>query len=226
MDYFVEVLIKLLPYIKITLLLSFASMLLGLIFGGMLAAMKLGKSKILIKTANLFTTFVRCTPVIILLFLSYYGLPLLFELIGIDISRGSKIMFSIVALTMYSSATLSEIIRPAFFAVNKGQLEAALMAGLTFFQAMRIVVLPQVFYIALPNFGNMLIALTQESALAYLIGVVDIMGQAKVINSMNYGVHILEIYLAVSFIYWILSLAIGRTVDVLTLRMSRILGKN
>lgn len=223
MEYFLEVLIKLVPFIRVTLVLAVSSMILGLIFGGILAAMKLSGIKILRRLADLYTTFIRCTPVIILLFLSYYGIPLIVELVGIDISRGSKIWFSIAALTMYSSATLSEIIRPAFSAVNKGQFEAAVTVGLTAPQAMRIVVLPQVFYVALPNFGNMMIALTQESALAYLIGVVDVMGQAKVINSMSYGVHIIEIYLAVSFIYWLLSLGIGKGVDLITYRMSKIL---
>lgn len=223
MEYFLEILIKLLPFVRVTIILAVSSMILGLIFGGILAGMKLSGSKALKRIADLFTTFVRCTPVIVLLFLSYYGLPLLFELVGIDISNGSKIMFSVTALTMYSSSTLSEIIRPAFLAVNKGQFEAAVTVGLTVPQAMRIIVIPQVFYIAFPNFGNMFIALTQESALAYLIGVVDVMGQAKVINAMDYGVHIIEIYLAVSFIYWLLSLFIGKGVDLITYRMEKIL---
>ena len=73
------------------------------------------------------------------------------------------------------------------------------MSALTPAQAIRLIILPQVVYVALPNFGNMLIALIQESSLAYLIGVVDVMGQAKIIdNTSFYGAHIIEVYFAVS----------------------------
>lgn len=223
MAYILEVIAKLFPFVGITLLLAASAMALGLIFGCILAAMKMSGNKALYSLASIYTTFIRCTPVLVLLFLSYYGLPLVVGLIGFDISNGSKIGFSIAALTMYSSATLSEIIRPAFVSISRGQYEAAVMSGLTNFQALRIILAPQVFFIALPNFGNMLIALVQESALAYMIGVIDVMGQAKVINSMSYGVRIIEIYVAVSLIYWALSLAVGRSVDAATGRMGKIL---
>ncbi|MBQ7759364.1 amino acid ABC transporter permease [Anaerotignum sp.] len=223
MGYFLETLVKLIPFLRVTIYIAVWAMILGLIFGTLLAAMKLSGSRFLKKIAELFTTLIRCTPVIVLLFLSYYGLPLLFGIVGLDISNGSKTAFSIAALTVYSSATLSEIIRPAYLSINKGQMEAALTVGLTTLQAMVTVILPQVVFVALPNMGNMLIALFQESALAYLIGVIDVMGQAKVINSMNYGAHIIEVYFAVSLLYWMLSLLTGKFVDMLTYRFSKIM---
>ena len=223
MGYFLETLVKLIPFLRVTIYIAVWAMILGLIFGTLLAAMKLSGSRFLKKIAELFTTLIRCTPVIVLLFLSYYGLPLLFGIVGLDISNGNKTAFSIAALTMYSSATLSEIIRPAYLSINKGQMEAALTVGLTTLQAMVTVILPQVVFVALPNMGNMLIALFQESALAYLIGVIDVMGQAKVINSMNYGAHIIEVYFAVSLLYWMLSLLTGKFVDMLTYRFSKIM---
>lgn len=67
---------------------------------------------------------------------------------GIDINGVSKIVFSIIALTMYASGTLSEIIRPAYLSVDKGQMEAALMSALTPAQAIRLIILPQVVYVA------------------------------------------------------------------------------
>jgi L-cystine transport system permease protein len=223
MEFFLETLFKLIPFLRVTIYIAFWAMALGLIFGSVLTVMKLSKNFILKKIAELFTTVIRCTPVIVLLFLSYYGIPLIFGIVGIDLSGGSKTAFSIAALTMYSSATLSEIIRPAYLSINKGQMEAALTVGLTPFQAMRTVILPQVFYVALPNFGNMLIALFQESALAYLIGVIDVMGQAKIINSMDYGAHIIEVYFAVSLLYWMLSLITGKAVDMLSNRLGKVL---
>ena len=185
MEFFLTTVLKLLPFLRVTILIAFTSMALGLIFGTLLAAMKMCRIKIFKTIANLFTTFIRCTPVIVLIFLAYYGLPVLFGLAGIDINGVSKIVFSIIALTMYASGTLSEIIRPAYLSVDKGQMEAALMSALTPAQAIRLIILPQVAYVALPNFGNMIIALIQEPSLAYRIGVVDVMGQAKIIYNMS-----------------------------------------
>ncbi len=223
MEYFLETLFKLIPFLRVTIYIAGVAMALGLIFGSVLAVMKLSKIFIIRKIADLFTTIIRCTPGVVLLFLSYYGIPLIFSAVGIDLNGISKTSFSILALTMYSSATLSEIIRPAYLSINKGQMEAALTVGLTRFQAMRTVILLQLFYVALPNFGNMLIALFQESALAYLIGVTNVMGQARVINSINYGVHIIEIYFAVSLLYWFLSLITGKAVDALSNHLGNIL---
>lgn len=224
MDYYINLSGKLLPYLRVTILIASASMFCGLLAGGILAAMKLSGSYLLRKIAELYTTVIRCTPVVILLFLTYYGLPALVHFItGIDISRGSKVTFAIVALTFYSSAILSEIIRPAYLAVSKGQFEAADMIGLSTFQTVRMIILPQAFFIALPNMGNMILSLLQQSALAFLIGVVDVMGQAKVINSIDYGTHIVQIYLTVSFMYWILSVIIGRGIDAVDSRLTKML---
>ena len=217
MEFFLTTVLKLIPFLRVTILIAFTSMALGLIFGTLLAAMKMCRIKILKTIANLFTTF-------ILIFLAYYGLPVLFGLAGIDINGVSKIVFSIIALTMYASGTLSEIIRPAYLSVDKGQMEAALMSALTPAQAIRLIILPQVVYVALPNFGNMLIALIQESSLAYLIGVVDVMGQAKIIDNMSYGAHIIEVYFAVSLLYWLLSLVTGKCVDLMSGKMGKVLG--
>jgi len=204
MEFFLTTVLKLIPFLRVTILIAFTSMALGLIFGTLLAAMKMCRIKILKTIANLFITFIRCTPVIVLIFLAYYGLPVLFGLAGIG--------------------TLSEIIRPAYLSVDKGQMEAALISALTPAQAIRLIILPQVVYVALPNFGNMLIALIQESSLAYLIGVVDVMGQAKIIDNMSYGAHIIEVYFAVSLLYWLLSLVTGKCVDLLSGKMGKVLG--
>lgn len=222
MTYILQIVAKLAPFLWVTIFLAVTAMLLGLIFAFLLTAMKF-HGGVAAKIANGYTTILRSTPTVILLFLSYYGLPFLLEPIGIDIGNADKKLFTIVALTMYASAIISEIIRPAYQAVNKGQLEAALSVGLTQGQAFIHIVLPQAIYIALPNLGNMMISLIHESALAYLIGVIDIMGKAKVINSMSYGANIIKIYFAVSILYWILSIITGKAVDTITAHMGKAL---
>ncbi|NRT71429.1 amino acid ABC transporter permease [Clostridium beijerinckii] len=222
MQYILQIVGKLAPFLWVTLFLSVISMLLGLFFGFILAIMKF-RNGILGKIANVYINVMRSTPTIILLFLSYYGLPFLLEPIGVDTKSIDKKIFAIIALTLYCSAIISEILRPAYASVNKGQQEAALSVGLTYTQTFIHVVFPQAAYIALPNLGNMMIAIIHESALAYLIGVIDIMGQAKVINSMSYGANIIKIYLAVSILYWILSIIVGKTVDGVTFKMGKYL---
>lgn len=105
MEFFLTTVLKLIPFLRVTILIAFTSMALGLIFGTLLAAMKLCRIKMLKTIANLFTTFIRCTPVIVLIFLAYYGLPVLFGLAGIDINGVSKIVFSIIALPIVISIT-------------------------------------------------------------------------------------------------------------------------
>ena len=175
MEFFLTTVLKLIPFLRVTILIAFTSMALGLIFGTLLAAMKLCRIKIFKTIANLFTTFIRCTPVIVLIFLAYYGLPVLFGLAGIDINGVSKIVFSIIALTMYASGTLSEIIRPAYLSVDKGQMEAALMSALTPAQAIRLIILPQVVKRIIPPMGNEFINLVKDTALARTIAVYEVL---------------------------------------------------
>ena len=175
MEFFLTTVLKLIPFLRVTILIAFTSMALGLIFGTLLAAMKMCRIKILKTIANLFTTFIRCTPVIVLIFLAYYGLPVLFGLAGIDINGVSKIVFSIIALTMYASGTLSEIIRPAYLSVDKGQMEAALMSALTPAQAIRLIILPQVVKRIIPPMGNEFINLVKDTALARTIAVYEVL---------------------------------------------------
>lgn len=213
--------IRLLPFIPITLLIAAISMLLGLLLGFLLTVMKLGKNTLLQKFASGYTTIIRSTPTVVLLFLVFYGLPMVFGSGFANMNSWDKKIFTIIALSLYSSATLSEIMRPAYQAVDKGQYEAAVSVGLSNFQALKEVVAPQAVFIALPNLGNMFISLIHESALAYVIGTVDVMGQAHVIGSIGYGKKMLEVYLAASIIYWIMSVFIGKSTDTLVAYLGR-----
>ncbi|MNR27987.1 L-cystine transport system permease protein TcyL [compost metagenome] len=80
--------------------------------------------------------------------------------------------------------------------------------GLSPLQAYLRIIVPQAFVVALPNFGNSLIALIKEGALAYTIGLIDVIGKASLIIAGNYNAHALETYLALSIIYWVLSIVI------------------
>ena len=201
----------LLPYLWITLYIAAFSVIIGSFIGLLLAAAKLSKNKGLRLLANGYTTIMRCTPSIVLLFLVYYGIPAFSEnLLGIDLQSVSTGVFVVITFSLQFAAMMSEVIRSAYEAIDKGQYEAAVSVGLTPFQAYRRIIFPQAFVVALPNFGNGLISVLQEGALAYTIGFIDIVGKANLIIANNYGTHTLEIYMALAVIYWILSITIEK----------------
>lgn len=200
----------LLPFLKVTFLVAGSSIVLGTIFGLLLAAAKLSSIKLLQKLANLYTTIMRCTPSIVLLFLVYYGVPALAENFGINLHSIETSIFVVVTFTLQFAAIMSEVIRSAYLAIDKGQFEAAVSVGLTPLQAYRRIVFPQALVIALPNFGNGMIALLQEGALAYTIGLIDIVGKANLIIASNINAHALEIFIALAIVYWVLSIIIEK----------------
>ncbi|WP_462410785.1 amino acid ABC transporter permease [Neobacillus sp. Marseille-QA0830] len=206
---------QLIPFLKVTFMVALLSVLFGTVLGFILASMKLGPSKVAKKIANGYTTIIRCTPSIVLLFLVYYGLPAIASNFGTDMNTLPTGVFVVITFSLQFGALMSEVMRTAYEAIDKGQFEAAVSVGLSPAQAFRRIVLPQAFVVALPNFGNSFLELMKEGSLAYTIGLVDIMGKASLIVSNNYNSHSLEIYLGLSLIYWILSILIEQLFSVL-----------
>ncbi|MDR1319132.1 MAG: amino acid ABC transporter permease [Treponema sp.] len=200
--YIFTVIPRLLPYLGITLLIALLTLALGLLFGALLAWAKLGNNFPLRKLAYGYTSVIRSTPPLILLFMSYYGLPKVVALFGIDINDIDKIYFVLIAFTLLYAAVLSELIRSTYEAIDPGQFEAAASVGMTGRQTLGRIIIPQGVFIALPNLGNTVISLLKEGSLAFTIGLIDVMGRAKIIISLNYGARALEIYIALALVYW------------------------
>jgi L-cystine transport system permease protein len=198
----------LLPFLKMTFVVAGLSVLFGTLLGFILTAAKIGKSPFARKIANGYTTILRCTPSIVLLFLVYYGIPALGSNFGLDLNDVHTAVFVVITFTLQFAAAMSEVMRSAFQSIDKGQFEAAVSVGLSNSQAYRRIVFPQAFVVALPNFGNSLLAVLQEGSLAYTIGLIDVVGKANLIIAGNYNAHALEIFLALALIYWVLSIAI------------------
>ena len=202
-----------------TVMLTAATVICSLVFGSVLAWGKLSGNRIAKAAASLYTLIIRCTPTVILLFLCYYGLPKLFDPMGIYIDDMNVFWYCLIAFTLLNSASLSELIRSSYSAVDKGQSEAAAMAGLNGLQTLRRITLPQALYIAAPNLGNMLIGLIKEVSLAFTIGFVDMMGKTKLLISLRYGNHAIESYLALLVIYWVLTIIITRIEKIMESRL-------
>lgn len=219
--YLLEQIPKLVPYLDVTFLVLILTLFFGTILGFVLAVWKLGKNLILRKLAYAFTTAMRCTPSIVLLFLVYYGLPALASIFAFDLNDLSKIFFVVTAFSLSFGNVMSEIIRSSYLAVEKGQYEAAVSVGLTRFDAFRRIILPQAAVVALPNIINSILTLLKEGSLAYTIGLIDVMGKANLLIAMNYEAHALETLLALSFIYWSISIIIENANGLLEQKLSK-----
>lgn len=205
-----------------TLVVGVTSILTGSILGMLLAWAKLSEHKVIRALADGYTYIIRCTPSIVLLFIVFYGLPKFMEAeFGIDMDNLSRAIFVIITFTLLFGAYVSEVFRSAYETVDRGQYEAAVTIGLSPEQAFFRVMLPQAAVIALPNFGNSVINLMKESALAYTIGLIDLLGRTNLIISKNYGAYGVELYVACLLIYWALSFLIEHAF----LRMESYLGR-
>ncbi len=166
--------------VVVTLKYSLVSVLLGLIFGTLLALCKVSKSCLLKLFANTYTSIFRGTPLLIQLSIIYFGLP---NLIGIKLSifvAGS------MAFSLNSGAYVSEIVRAGINGIDKGQIEAAKALSIPESLMMKDIVLPQAIRNVLPSLVNELINLIKESALISTIGEMDLMRRAQFISSESY----------------------------------------
>ncbi|MDR2767974.1 MAG: amino acid ABC transporter permease [Treponema sp.] len=200
---------KMLPYLGVTFLVVVLSFIFSLALGTLLAAGKIRKNILARAFASGYTTIMRCTPSVVLLFIVYYGLPVVvYAVFHVDINYIYKGVFVIITLALLNAAPLSEVIRSAYLSIDKGQYEAAVCVGLTPFDAFRRVLFPQLFYVMLPNIGNSILALTKEGTLAFTISYIDITGKAQLIVSNAFGAHSREVYLGLAIIYLMITLTL------------------
>jgi L-cystine transport system permease protein len=208
--YILQVIPNLLKALPLTLLIVILSLAFGLLLALLLTVAKLGTSRILRTLATWYISFIRGTPSLVQLFLVFYGLPQMLKLIGIDINGWDKVVFAIITFSLNGAAYLSEIMRSSYLAVDRGQQEAAFSVGMNMMQSLWRIVFPQALAIALPNLGNSAISLLKETSLAFTIGVFDLMGRAQMISIRNNGVNQLELFIAISLVYWVLCFGIER----------------
>lgn len=203
----IEFIPQILPYFGVTLAYVVCSLVFGTVIAVLMTRMKLGNNAIAKKIAFGYTTIMRCVPSIVLLFLTYYGVIVLFrEFFGIQLSGNNKFVYVVITFSLFIGGSMSEIMRSSYESVDSGQREAGLSVGLTPFQVFRRIVFPQAFRIAIPNIGNTVIYLFKEGSLAYIIGLIDMMGEGMLIKGTTGRGYDMEIYIALACIYWPLSI--------------------
>jgi cystine transport system permease protein len=171
-------------------------MVFGLLLGFILALMRLSKFWPLSWLSRFYVSIFRGTPLIAQLFMIYYGLPQF----GIELD---PIPSAMIGLSLNTAAYTSETLRAAISSIEKGQWEAAASIGMSSWQTMRRVILPQAARTALPPLGNSFIGLVKDTSLAATIQVPELFRQAQLVTSRT--LEVFTMYLAASLIYWVLA---------------------
>ncbi len=200
--------------LMVNVMLVFIALSVSIVTGTILGNGRLSRNIFIRYPIGWFIDLLRSTPLVMILFWIYFFLP------AFNISV-SVFPSAAIALCLYGSAVQAEIIRAGILAVPKGQMEAAVTIGLTKFQAMRYIILPQAFRIMVPSFVSFMVSLFKDTSIAYIIGVVELLRTA-VIVSQRLPNRIFAAYLCVAIGFWIISFGISRVADRLEKKTGRL----
>lgn len=206
---------------KVTLIISFITVVLGCIIGFVATLARRSRFKILNWISNAYTQFVRGTPILLQIYLWTAGLPQLGIKIPdvMGISRSGLYITVVLALGINSGAYISEIFRSGLNAVDKGQAEAARSLGLNSKQTMRFVILPQAIKTILPALGNEFIMMIKESSMVSVVGLGDVMYQQKIIQGATYK--IFEPLIVIGIIYFVITYGLSLMLGILERRLNK-----
>lgn len=208
-DTAVEAFAFILKHLPLTLFLPAVTLLIGIVLGSIVAIVRLRSNKLVNSILAIVVSFFRSVPAILQVFIMYYSLPYLIAPI-LSIVTGSVVKpFDVspywtayIFFIIYQTAYQSENIRGALLSVDKGQMEAALAAGLSYFQAYKRIILPQAFAVAMPSFFTYYLHGIKSLALLFTIKIVDIFAAADIFAAL-YSRRT-EPYVADAIIYWLL----------------------
>ena len=207
-----------------TLLLSIVAVALAVLPALGLALMRLSKNKVLKTLSGAYIALFRSTPLLVQLALIYYGL---FGVAGIQLPsiyvlgyiNLAQFVPGAVALALNSAAYVAEIFRGGILSVDKGQMEAARSLGLTQWQGMRFVVLPQAIKNILPSLANEVITMVKESSICSVIGMMELMWGAKTVATTTYVT--LGPYVLAAVIYFCINFPASKAIEAVERRMRR-----
>lgn len=189
-----------------TLVASVIALVFSLIIGSLIGIMQTTENPIAKKIGNIYVEFFRNIPLLIIVMFFYVVVPLY----GFPISGFTS---GVIGLTIYTSAFVADVIRSGIKAVAKGQMEAALSQGLTFWQAMRYVIFPQAIKVVIPPLGNQFINLVKNSSILAMVAGLDLMYYGDLIANETFNTF--DTYILVGLFYLVITVP-------LTLVMSRI----
>ena len=208
-------------HLPLTLLMIVVSLILATVLGFVLAVIRIKKIPYLARVVRIYQSFIRSTPLILQLFLVYFALPQILLQIHIDINTFDRLFFIILTFTLHTGAYLSEVFRAGYQTVDQGQIEAGITVGLSYPRILKNIVIPQAIRNSMPNLATQIIELIKDTSLAFTIGIIDMMGQVQLIIGNNYGLGMLEVYIIISIIYWLMALVVQGLFAIIDRRAQR-----
>lgn len=197
----------------VTLEITALAVGLGLLIGMFVGVARLANNRLIRGLAAVYVDCIRGTPLLVQIFIIYFALP---QLIG---HRIDPFMAAVGACSINSGAYVAEIFRAGIQSIDKGQMEASHALGLSWFKAMRFVIMPQAFKRIIPPLGNEFIAMLKDSSLVSVIGFEELTRTGQLIISRTYASF--EIWTAVAIIYLVMTIAISRLVALLEKRFNK-----
>jgi glutamate/aspartate transport system permease protein len=218
-----DVIIRALPYLfydgmTFTLMLTFLATAGGIVFGTLLALMRLSSFPVLAAPAAGYVNLMRSVPLVLMIFWFYFLVPYIGQWItGAErpIQVGS-FLSSVITFTLFEAAYFCEIMRAGIQSIPRGQVAAAEALGMNYPQTMGYIVLPQAFRNMLPVLLTQTIILFQDTSLVYVLSITDFLGAASKVAQRD-G-RLVEMYLFAALIYFVISLAASQGVRVLQRR--------
>ena len=195
-----------------TIPLAIVSFAIGLVIALVVALMRLSKVRFVSSIARFFVSVVRGTPLLVQLFVIFYGLPS----IGLLIPSWPS---AVIAFSLNVGGYASEVIRAAILAVPRGQWEAGQMIGMSHRQTLARIILPQAARVSVPPLSNTFISLVKDTSLASLILVTELFRQAEKVAAFS-GEFML-LYLEAALVYWVICLVLSTVQSRVERRLDR-----
>ena len=186
----------LLKGLAVTLYISLVSIVLSFILGSVLGIIRYSKIKYISAAVGFVIDLVRNLPLLLIIFFTYFGMPK----IGY---RPSAITSAIIAMTIFESSMLAEIVRSGIQSVSEGQMEGARSTGMSFVQALWHIILPQAYRHMFPTIIGQFVSLIKDTSLATIIVVPELMQHAQVIYGQNAN-YIVPMFAALTLLYFII----------------------
>ncbi|MGS0686864.1 amino acid ABC transporter permease [Nakamurella sp. GG22] len=186
-----------------TLTAAAVSIVLSVVFGVLLAAMRLAESRILRGVVRVWVEIFRGLPLLVLIFFLFLGMPAL----GVDVPVFWAL---VIGISLYNSAVMSEIFRAGIRSLPKGQAEAAYSVGLSKSTTLRLVLLPQAVRNMLPALVSQVVTILKESSLGFFIGYAELLRQGRVAVEYLGGAYAIPVYTAVAVIYLLVNISLSR----------------
>lgn len=220
-EYLFHVLKTLITFLPTTLRIAAVSLLCSIVIALPIVLLQIRKVPVLAKVTSAYVLIARACPLMIQIYLVYFGIPLFMLWLrqsgyAVEMVSFQPEVLAIIALSINFGAYISQVLRAALLSVDKGQMEAALAVGMSWFAGFRRIVLPQAACYALPPLSNQFLNLVKSTSILFCISVEELMAGAKLEGANTY--RYLEIYCVAALIYWVICFCVERVIGLISKR--------